>query len=122
MRRPSYKELYQKIKQAKEAVLENRVSLLNSTVIISDTLELGFIIEELFSVLVDFLEEIRPKDYVGKYPPERSYEDKIYQCELFPFRWVSKRFGCTIYLKFVFKEDHLWLVSLHQDRKGREGE
>ncbi len=117
MDRPSHKEINRKIKQAKEAVLENRVSFIDATSIASDTLELGYMISEISDILVDLLAELTPEAYVGQSPPQRSYEEEILQCELFPFKWVSKRLGCTVYMKFAFRDEQLWLVSLHEDRK-----
>ncbi len=69
----------------------------------------------------DLLEEIKPNDYVGQYPPQRSYEDEIKDCELLAFRWLSEKLGCRVYLKFTFKEDKFWLVSLHEHRKETGG-
>lgn len=117
MDRPSYKEIYRRLKKAKEAVSKNRISFINPINIAADALELGFRIEEIAEALSDLLEEITPNDYVGQFPPQRSYEDDILQLELFPFQWLSRRLGCRVYLKFATKEDRLWLVSLHQTRK-----
>jgi hypothetical protein len=117
MDRPSHKEIYRKIKQAKEAVLENRLSFIDAVSIAADALELGYMVSEISNILVDLLAEITPKEYVGQSPPQRSYEENILQCELFPFRWISKRFGCMVYMKFALKDKQLWLISLHEDRK-----
>jgi len=117
MDRPSHKEIYRKIKQAKEAVLENRLSFIDAVSIAADALELGYMVSEISDILVDLLAEITPKEYVGQSPPQRSYEENILQCELFPFRWISKRLGCMVYMKFALKDKQLWLVSLHEDRK-----
>jgi hypothetical protein len=122
MKRPSYSEIQRKIKVAKETISKNNFSILKPKVVISDALELGILMEELNSLLIDLLNEIRPEDYAGTYPPQRSYEEEILRSELFAFRWESKRLGCMTYLKFTLKEDRLWLISIHQDRfdpKGR---
>ena len=117
MDRPSYKEINRKIKQAKEAVSENRISVLNPVSVAADTLELGINLRNISDILNDLLGEIKPNDYVGQYPPQRSYEDEIKDCELLAFRWLNKKLGCRVYLKFTIKENRLWLVSLHEDRK-----
>ncbi len=117
MDRPSYKEINHKIRQAKQAVLENRLSFIDAATIAADALELGYMVSEISNILVDLLAEIAPKAYVGQFPPQRSYEEKLLQCELFAFRWVSKRLGCTVYMKFALKDEQLWLVSFHEDRK-----
>ena len=116
MKRPSYREIDQKLKQAREAAAKNQISIVNPISFAVDALGLGFSVEDIANILIDILEEITAKNYVGQYPPQRSYEDRILDCELFPFRWNSKVFGCKAYLKFAIKDGQLWLVSLHEDR------
>jgi len=117
MNRPSHKEISRKLTLAKEAVSENRISILNPVSVATDTLELGLNLRNISNILSDLLEEIEPDDYVGQYPPQRSYEDEIKDCELLALRWLSKKLGCRVYFKFTLKETRLWLVSLHEDRK-----
>ena len=117
MNRPSHKEISRKLTLAKEAVSENRISILNPVSVATDTLELGLNLRNISNILSDLLEEIEPDDYAGQYPPQRSYEDEIKHCELLAFRWLSKKLGCRVYFKFTLKETRLWLVSLHEDRK-----
>jgi len=117
MNRPSHKEISRKLTLAKEAVSENRISILNPVSVATDTLELGLNLRNISYILSDLLEEIEPDDYAGQYPPQRSYEDEIKDCELLAFRWLSKKLGCRVYFKFTLKETRLWLVSLHEDRK-----
>jgi hypothetical protein len=117
MNRPSHKEISRKLTLAKEAVSENRISILNPVSVATDTLELGLNLRNISNILSDLLEEIEPDDYAGQYPPQRSYEDEIKDCELLAFRWLSKKLGCRVYFKFTLKENRLWLVSLHEDRK-----
>jgi hypothetical protein len=117
MNRPSHKEISRKLTLAKEAVSENRISILNPVSVATDTLELGLNLRNISNILSDLLEEIEPNDYAGQYPPQRSYEDEIKDCELLAFRWLSKKLGCRVYFKFTLKETRLWLVSLHEDRK-----
>lgn len=83
-----------------------------------DALELGYLIEsELHNVLMTILDETSPAHYAGGRPPQRSYEQKIKDLELFAFEVESKRFQCRIYLKFALAGNVLWLVSLHQSRQ-----
>jgi len=121
MNRPSHREILRKLGQAKEAVRSNAVDILNPVSIAADALELGIDIEDLQGILSDLLDEIKPGDYAGQSPPQRSYEREIYACELFPFRWMSKRLGCLVYMKFALKDNRMWLVSLHEDRKDTGG-
>lgn len=117
MERPSYKELNNKIEQARKAALESRISIVDPETIAADALEIGYLVEDISNVLVDILNEITPGNYAGQKPPQRSYEDKIKGSELFAFRWESKFFGCAIYLKFTVIKDQMWLVSFHQARE-----
>jgi hypothetical protein len=121
IKRPSYAEIQRKIKQAKEAVIAGNLSILKPVVIALDALELGYSLEDITAILIDLLEEIKPRHYVGQSPPQRSYEDEIFGSELFAFRWESKRLGCWVYLKFAFDENRLWLISFHQDRVDPKG-
>jgi hypothetical protein len=120
MDRPSHKEINRKIKQAKEAVSENQFSILNPFIIAADALGLGVNLQNNSYILIDLLEEISPDHYVGQYPPQRSYEHEIEGCELLAFRWLSKKLGCRVYLKFTIKGNRMWLVSFHEDRKEDE--
>ena len=118
-KRPSYKELNSKIKQAKDAVLRNRISILKPASVAADALELGYLVKNVLNILSDILKEITPDDYVGQHPPQRSYESDILESELFSFKWASKRLGCKTYLKYAIKEKRMWLVSLHKDQNDK---
>lgn len=117
MKRSSHKELTGKIKQARVVVSQGRIDIVDPTSIAADALDVGYLVNDLANVLSEILEEITPDDYVGKSPPERSYEDKIKGSELFAFRWESKRFGCEVYLKFTLRDGVMWLVSFHVNRE-----
>jgi hypothetical protein len=121
MKRPFYSEIQGKIRQAREAILKKYFSLLKPLVIALDAIELGIQVGGINPVLVELLDEVKPGSYAGTYPPQRSYEDKIFQSELFAFRWMSKRLGCMVYFKFAFKANHLWVISLHADRVDPKG-
>jgi hypothetical protein len=121
MERPTYSEIQSKIKQAGAAVARNDLRILKPSIVALDAFELGIQIEDLDSVLMELLEEIKPGNYAGTYPPQRSYADEISQRDLFAFRWMSKRLGCMTYIKFAFEGSHLWLVSLHSNRVDPKG-
>ena len=116
MKRLSYRESDQKLKQAREAAARNQISIVNPMSFAVDALGLDFSVEDIANILIDILEEITAKNYVRQYPPQCSYEDRILDYELFHFRWISEVFGCKAYLKFAIKDGQLWLVSLHEDR------
>ena len=121
MDRPSKKELFNKIEQAQTAANNNKVLIIDSAVIASDAIELGYQIKEIVKVLLIVLNEIIPQNYVGYHPPQRSYKPEISELELFAFCWLSKSFGCHTYLKFCLKKEYMYLVSLHQHRQVEGG-
>jgi hypothetical protein len=117
MERPTYKELDKKISDARTAVSNDAVSLINQEAVAADAIKLGYLLdEELKDVLLDVLSDISPKHYVGTRPPSRSYENRIMASELFAFRAPSTRFNCRVYFKFTLFEEEFFLISLHQNR------
>jgi hypothetical protein len=121
MKRPSHKEIYNKILQAKDAITKGSLFLLDPAVIAADALNLGYLIDEISEVLIEILNELKPDYYAGTYPPQRSYESQIKESELFAFRWVSEKFGCDTYFKFALNQENLWIVSLHEHREKQGG-
>lgn len=115
--RPTHKELNRKIRQAELAVKEGRIRVVRPDVVADDALEMGYLLKDLSDVLTELLDEITPEHYMGKRPPERSYEEDVRGLELLGFEVFSRRFGDNIYFKFVLKDEEIWLVSLHQSRK-----
>ncbi len=117
MLRPSHKELYGKIRQAKKTVAEGKVLIVEQEAVAADALELEYLIEtELLGVLQELLEETNPGHYAGTRPPQRSYEREIEGLEIFAFVVENIRFKCRVYYKFALAEGVFWLVSLHQER------
>ncbi len=121
MNRPSHKELFGKLRSARQAVSEEQVALLNQLSLAADAIELEYILElELKSVLSELLNEATPAHYTGRRPPQRSYEQEIQGFELFAFTVDSRRFKCRVYFKFAMANETLWLVSLHPHRPIKE--
>ena len=114
--RPTFREIDNKLKQAREAAEKGHISFINPDILAADALDLDVEIKEIPEVLSKLMDQATPRDYIGTSPPQQSYEETILQCELFSFRITSLRFGCKIYFKFALKEGFLWLVSLHRDR------
>lgn len=119
IKRPSAKELYDRIRQAGRIVDDGPIYLVEDEPIIADALDLGYEIAEISRVLKRLLNEISQKDYAGTRPPQKSYKNPILDCELYAFSWESRHFGCRVYLKFTLKGETFWLVSLHEDRSGK---
>ena len=121
MKRPSKKEPFRKLRDAKEAVKKGNVFLIDQDVIAEDAIELGYNIKnELLEVLEEILNDTSMKQYAGSRPPQKSYERDIEGLELFPFVVESSRFKRNIYFKFALAECSFWLVSLHEDRPIKE--
>jgi hypothetical protein len=117
MRRPSHQELSNKIREARRAISEGNLLILNQEAIAADALDLEYDIgRELVDVLHEFLDETSSSHYAGAHPPQRSYEEKIEGLELFAFVLEIRRFDCRIYYKFALAERVFWLVSLHRAR------
>ncbi len=116
MKRPSKRELYNKIKQGQNFVSQENILLIDPDVIAEDSIELGYQIAKLQIVLGQLLDEVKIEHYVGAHPPRKSYEPKIKDCELFEFKWQCKRLGYDVYLKYCLKGETFYLVSLHKDK------
>lgn len=119
--RPTYRELNNKLKKAKEAVANGNILLINPDALAADAIDLNILVKELPKILQEVLDETKPGNYVGQHPPVRSYEDRIKGEELFAFKIDSKRLGCDVYLKFALFSDLIGLVSLHEDRREEGG-
>jgi hypothetical protein len=116
IRRPSNKELFNKIRDGKEAVEQGKIQIVDPAVIAGDAVVLGYQVKNLGNVLFNLLGELRIEHYVGAHPPRKSYVPLINDCELFEFKWTSGRLGCDVYLKYCLKGNIFYLVSLHEDR------
>lgn len=117
MQRPSNKELFGKLREARAAVQKGNIFPLDQDVIAEDAIELGYDIgDELQQVLTELLDESTVHHYAGSRPPQKSYKQEIEGLELFAFVVESRRFAGRVYFKFAIIEGLLWLVSLHQDR------
>lgn len=118
---PSHKTLVGKVLLAQKASKKGNILLVTPDIIVADLIELGRSVDEIPQILCELLENTRPENYVGTRPPQRSYEAVIDGCELYAFKTVSNKIGCTVYYKFTIKDDFLWLVSLHRDRPEKRG-
>ena len=67
------------------------------------------------------LDELSPDLYQGTRPPQKSYANAIDGCELYAFAWTSQAVGCDMYFKFALKNEWLWVVSFHENRKAKRG-
>lgn len=109
------------MRDAKAAVRNGSVLLIDPDVLAEDAIGLGYDIgSEVLEVLMELLEETSLNHYGGVRPPQRSYKKEIEGLDLFPFVLESSRFECRVYLKFAMSRESFWLVSLHRDRPVKE--
>ncbi len=121
--RPSKKELFNKIRDAREAVADGRIEIAEAHIVAADAIELDYDIEnDLKDILLKILETISPDHYKGLRPPDRSYKKQIKGLDLFAFVAAPSCFNCSVYLKFALAHNTFWLVSLHKDRPTRREE
>ncbi|MBT7825050.1 MAG: hypothetical protein HN600_00510 [Bacteroidetes bacterium] len=113
-KRPSYKELEKKLKSALECISEESYFILDITTFVKDLNELNCPNQSV--TISEVINELTPEHYCGNRPPKRAYNMKISNCELYEFVINSSYTETSTYVKFAFKNDNLYIVSLHKDR------
>jgi len=78
--------------------------------------------DEQTAILIAAFSEAKPERYAGMHPPERSYEQKTRNLELFCFCWESAFFGNReVFLRFSVvgsgDEARVWIYSIHPCRR-----
>ncbi len=121
MIKPTYREIDGKLRQARTALTEGRIAVVAPAVLAADALDLEYDVSHLLEILGGLLDITSPRHYAGSSPPLKSYSAVISGCDLYAFAVPCPRFGCGVYFKFAFKNDTLWLVSLHRERPARGG-
>ena len=115
-KRPSLKELVGKLKQAKEFLEKGSKRFVNPVKVMGELQQLEIDdSSEVFDLINQLLTEIKPEDYSGSRPPQRSYEKGYEGKELFAFAWSSSHLGKRMYLKFIILDNCFYYVSLHED-------
>ncbi len=115
--RPSDRELDKKINAAKAALQAQNGLYANPSKAVGELYELEIESQvQLWKLILELLDEISPKDYVGRKPPDKSYEKLIDGQELFAFCWNSAKLQKKMYIKFALKEGRYYYVSLHRSR------
>jgi len=117
LKRPSKKEIYGKIAQAKDAIQNGKCLFGNPEKVVGELDDLELTTEDCWDCISNCLDEITSSDYAGKRPPDISYEKKIKNKELFAFSWASDYMGKKMYLKFVIRNEFFWYVSFHESKK-----
>lgn len=117
-KRPSVSELDGKIASAISIVAAgSKFFFANDAASMAEIRAEGHDIECLEDDILACLRELTNSDYAGSRPPQKSYETKIKESDLFAFAWDSVHKGKRMYLKFVIKNGNFFYVSFHRDRK-----
>jgi hypothetical protein len=119
---PTAKTIIKRVSEAIAAIAEERMSFIAPNKhLASDLTELGLdSADEYWDAIVVFLHEIKaagPKGcYVGGRPPQRCYEPRAKDLELFAYAWTSPSEQRRLYLKFAVKDGHYYHLDCHEDR------
>ena len=115
--RPTLKELNKKLTKARNLVANGDWAPVDPLKVMPEFHSLNLhTAEGQTRALIASLNEITPAHYDGSRPPAKSYERAARGQELFAFAWESSRFRRSMYLKFCFRGDTLYLVSIHGAR------
>ena len=97
--RPSTHELIKRLTEAKEFLREEKGTFANPAKAVGELneLEIGDS-SEIWTLIRELLEEIRPENYDGYKPPQKSYEKAIAGEELWAFSWESQKLGKKMYV------------------------
>ena len=120
-KRPSPKELSKKIHAAIESLSIREGFFAEPSKNLGELDKLSIETQDLWPLILQLLMEIKPENYTGSRPPQKSYEAKIASLELFAFSWESKTLNRKMYLKFVIRNNFFYLVSLHEDKPLKKG-
>ncbi len=117
LNRPSYREINNRLLEAKVALQNRKVFFASSDKVTDELLRLNIQeTSEIWTLLLQLFDEIVVDDYVGGNPPEQSYETKIKNLELWAFAWSSVLLRKEMYVKFAIKNGTFYYVSLHKSK------
>ncbi len=119
LRRPSDREIHQKLAAAKAALQQGDYQFPLQKHLVADLDALGAASEDdLIELVCEFISEITvagPNEcYCGGRPPQRSYEREIKDLELWAYVCYSERFQREMYLKFALKKGVYLYVDFHE--------
>ncbi len=121
MERPSHAECKGKILKARAQIADDDWAPASPEKLLPEFDELDIATgEERRAGLLAALGEIKPEDYAGHHPPQKSYEQPCRGAEMFAFQWDSIHFKRRMYIKFCFAKETLYMVSFHASRPRRE--
>jgi hypothetical protein len=133
LERPSPKELWGKIAEAKVLIQKGKWAPSSPAKLKADFDELESVLgvetallEDQTAILVKALEELQAQHYAGSRPPTPSYEEASRNLDMFPFRWKSAHLNCEMYFKFCLggadKGRRAWVLSIHPHRDEKDAD
>ena len=119
--RPSNREKYNKVSEAIAAIECGACFRLLTKHISMDDEAMGVDDEDGFwTMLVELLKEVLTVDpvkhYAGRHPPQRSYEAKLKDKELWAYAWDSEILGKRMYVKFCITKGCYFHVDCHESQ------
>ena len=117
MKRPTFRDIDHRLKEAKEALQKGSVLFANPSKVVGEMMELEIgDSDEVWELIIKLLDEIEVNDYKGQHPPKINYEPQGTGLELWAFCWKSTLLNKTMYLKFSIKDEIFYYVSLHKSK------
>lgn len=117
MERPSTREIDKRLKEVKKALKNRRVLFANEAKVVAELMSLEIDdTDKVWDLISELIDEIELDNYAGGYPPQKSYEPLVANCELWAFSWKSSLLKKQMYLKFCIKEETFYYVSLHKSK------
>lgn len=117
-RRPTHRELTNKLNTAKQHLVNKKWQALDYRVLREDCSELGLeTYDEICQNLSLAIEKFTPDNYIGSKPPKRGVRGCIGNRELFEFSCYFEPLRQRIYCKFAVDDEQLFVVSFHRERE-----
>lgn len=118
-KRPTKKELFSRIAEAREAFSAQRVVAVNAGKFAAQLVGLGIESQDqLLRAVGEVLGKLTIGRYAGRYPPAKCVEEGFEGHEMLAFVVDSSVLSTRIYIKFVLRKGHLGLVSFHETTEG----
>ena len=100
--RPSGSELTKIIKNAKIHAKSGNIAIPKNSLKLDDFTEISIKLD-LRNMVIEILDTLNPKDYVGHYTPKRSDDPKIGNI-IFIFKYKCQNEDCENYIEFSVAE------------------
>ena len=116
--RPSGSELTRIINKAKIHAKSGNIAIPKNSLKLDDVREISIKLD-LRNMVIEILDTLNPKDYVGHYTPKRSNDPKIGNIIVI-FKYKCRSEESEYYIEFSVTEKFFWLISLRKVEKFRK--